>query len=239
MSNIIVGVYCIKNKVNGKKYIGSSNNIYRRLQIHVSKLKSGKHSNKHLLSAYTKYGDINFTLSVIEECSEKMLLEREQFYIDNNNWETLYNKSKITNSGGGDTTAKVLYLLNLDGTIFKEFKSGAAICKFLNHHMLDYTSINTSAIKSKKYRVVSPEFYTSNIEEIKSWRNFSCKSKYISQCHAFKYYLLYNSFHEYKCKTLKEVGDLLSISPQAVSVILKRNVKLHKRSGYFVKLVES
>ncbi len=51
------GVYCISCEADGKQYIGLSKNIMRRLASHFSRLRSGRHSNKHLQSAWTKYGD--------------------------------------------------------------------------------------------------------------------------------------------------------------------------------------
>ncbi|MEA3347052.1 MAG: GIY-YIG nuclease family protein [Candidatus Auribacterota bacterium] len=87
------GIYRIKNKVNGKCYIGSSNNIKHRWSVHKSTLRRGCHYNVHLQRAWDKYGKRNFTFSVIEE-NEKAsdLLSREQWYLDNCKPE--YNISK-------------------------------------------------------------------------------------------------------------------------------------------------
>ena len=171
------GIYFIKNKINNKIYIGSSQDIGTRIKAHISRLKSQKHNNKHLLGAYNKYGINNFTFGIIEECSVENLLIREQFYIDNNKWEMLYNKSKETKNGG-KTTSKPLLLLNLDGSISNRFESGADITRFLGYLILDYSVINTSSIKKKKYRIVTPEFYESNKEEILSWRSYSNETEY-------------------------------------------------------------
>lgn len=45
---IICGVYSITNKINNKKYIGKSENIYVRWDEHRNDLDKGKHHNKHL-----------------------------------------------------------------------------------------------------------------------------------------------------------------------------------------------
>lgn len=42
------GIYMIINNVNGKKYIGSSVNIYNRLHGHFKLLKENRSHNKHL-----------------------------------------------------------------------------------------------------------------------------------------------------------------------------------------------
>lgn len=77
------GVYCILNTQNGKKYVGSSKNIYSRWQKHRSTLRHGYHHSPHLQNAWNKYGEDKFHFFVLEKCSEDELIEREQFYVDN------------------------------------------------------------------------------------------------------------------------------------------------------------
>lgn len=76
------GIYCIENKINYKIYIGSSKNIYSRLLKHFALLRHNKHENAHLQNAWNKYGESNFTWTVLEKCKEEKLTEREQFCID-------------------------------------------------------------------------------------------------------------------------------------------------------------
>ncbi len=77
----MIGIYCIKNKVNGKVYISSSNDIKRRIRKHKTELNTGIHSNKYLNRAYNKYGSNNFEFIVLEECDTENLIERELHYI--------------------------------------------------------------------------------------------------------------------------------------------------------------
>ena len=56
-----LGIYKITNKVNGKFYIGSSNNIKRRWKYHKSNLRSGTHDNIHMQRSYDKHGEENFS----------------------------------------------------------------------------------------------------------------------------------------------------------------------------------
>ena len=76
------GIYAIRNLVNNKIYIGSSNNIRKRNGYHFSALRIGKHKNPHLQSAYLKYGENNLLFFILEFCETDKLEEREQFYID-------------------------------------------------------------------------------------------------------------------------------------------------------------
>ena len=78
----ICGIYAIFNGVNGKCYVGSSASIGRRFIDHKSKLKNNKHPNKHLQSAYNKYGENEFFFFKVEECGLDILEEREKFWIN-------------------------------------------------------------------------------------------------------------------------------------------------------------
>lgn len=94
------GIYKITNLVNGKFYIGSAVNVKNRFSTHVSELNSHTHDNRHLQRAWDKYGKDKFKFELIEEIKEKeLLLEREQFYIDNFNPD--YNICRIAGNTAG------------------------------------------------------------------------------------------------------------------------------------------
>lgn len=76
------GVYMIINLVNGKRYVGSSVNIYQRLHDHVHNLKNNCAHNQHFQNSWNKHGEINFIYSVLEFCDRNLQFDREQFYID-------------------------------------------------------------------------------------------------------------------------------------------------------------
>lgn len=50
------GIYKIYTSVNNKIYIGSSNNLYKRLSQHFERLKKLTHTNIILLNHCKKYG---------------------------------------------------------------------------------------------------------------------------------------------------------------------------------------
>ena len=80
--NKISGIYKIINNVNGKIYIGSSEDIERIWYHHKNCLNKGTHINKHLQAAWNKYGENSFSFEVVEKCNPEDNLEIEQKYVD-------------------------------------------------------------------------------------------------------------------------------------------------------------
>lgn len=78
----MVGIYSIVCLQNSKIYIGQSKHIELRWLEHKEELRKGTHQNKHLQNSWNKYGENCFVFSIIEECSENVLTEREQYWID-------------------------------------------------------------------------------------------------------------------------------------------------------------
>ena len=76
------GVYQIYNTVNGKRYIGSSIHIEQRFKEHIRNLRTNKHANAHLQSAWNKYGEHSFVFEEVELCEPDQCLKIEQEYID-------------------------------------------------------------------------------------------------------------------------------------------------------------
>ena len=79
------GVYCWKNNINGKFYIGSSVNLYLRfLQYfntnHLIRNTQIEKSTSIIYSSLLKYGYSSFKLEILEYCNEN-LIERENYYI--------------------------------------------------------------------------------------------------------------------------------------------------------------
>ena len=96
----MVGIYMIKNVVNGKFYIGSSKDINKRWIIHKSRLKTNKHDNIILQRSYNKHGEDSFIYSIIEETELDNLLIREQYYLDLYKNDNLCYNIGLKSSGG-------------------------------------------------------------------------------------------------------------------------------------------
>jgi len=76
------GIYQIRNRVNGKRYIGSSVNLRKRRRNHLSSLRLGQHPNPHLQAAFDKYGEVAFAFEVLECATAENLIECEQYYLN-------------------------------------------------------------------------------------------------------------------------------------------------------------
>jgi group I intron endonuclease len=96
----ICGIYSITNRVNGKKYIGSSHNIKTRWHQHRTLLRQGKHGNSHLQYAWDKYGEESFEFVILLECQPDELIDNEQSHIDTLSPE--YNIVPFARTGRGN-----------------------------------------------------------------------------------------------------------------------------------------
>ena len=90
------GIYCLINKINGKRYIGSSKHIKERLLEHLTQLESRTHSNKELQEAFDTDGLDICIVEYIEDTNDrKAILDCEQKWINfynSTNPEYGYNK---------------------------------------------------------------------------------------------------------------------------------------------------
>lgn len=79
------GIYVIRCLADdkGTTYVGQSVNVRARLNKHRRLLECGGHGNKHLQSAWSKYGAGAFEVTVVERClTLPQLVEREQYWLD-------------------------------------------------------------------------------------------------------------------------------------------------------------
>lgn len=100
-------IYKYTNKINGKIYIGQTNNIQKRKNGHRSAANNQKahEYNDAFHAALRKYGEENFNFEIVEEINEAFgrdyLNERERFFIKLFNSHISQNGYNITWGGDG------------------------------------------------------------------------------------------------------------------------------------------
>lgn len=76
------GLYWIRNLWDGKRYVGSSIDVPRRLRAHRSLLERGVHDNIHLQRAWNRDGAESFVFECVRQVVKRNLREREQKLLD-------------------------------------------------------------------------------------------------------------------------------------------------------------
>lgn len=121
------GIYRIHCKITGKDYIGQSINIYDRWNKHLA-----RYDNCAIHNAIAKYGKENFEFTILEECAEEQLDEREVYWIKQyNSYFDGYNET----SGGNRPTHTIcnrpIEAYDLEGNYIKEYPSITAAAREL------------------------------------------------------------------------------------------------------------
>ena len=102
-----IGIYCIENTSNNKKYIGKSLNIEKRWWNHRWKLKANIHDCIHLQSSWNLYGSECFIFRILEVCKKELLETREIFWIKNYKTKNPKFGYNMTNGGKGTSGRKL------------------------------------------------------------------------------------------------------------------------------------
>lgn len=139
-------IYFIINTVNGKKYVGQTQNIDERKYKHFSYLRRGVHHSHKLQRAYNKYGEsvFDFEYQIVEVENEKELMLLEQKTIaDYNTYYDGYNETQ-----GGEGTPRVFdyYTACILYKILQRYEGvNRQIAKYYNcdHRVIDNLKKNT------------------------------------------------------------------------------------------------
>jgi group I intron endonuclease len=91
-------IYKITNKVNGKIYIGQTNDIEKRWKDHLSAVRNNFGFFIH--NSIRKRGIDNFVFEVIEECEDIETNDREKFWISH--YDSFHNGYNLTSGGDCD-----------------------------------------------------------------------------------------------------------------------------------------
>lgn len=119
-------IYSIINLKNGKQYIGSTSNLYRRKQKHFYLLRSNKHHSLSLQNSWNKNSEEDFKFIILKELDdEEDCYIEEQKYLDRYktyNKKYGYNMSKYSEAPYGGNK-KTVYQFSLDGKLINSFNS--------------------------------------------------------------------------------------------------------------------
>lgn len=185
------GIYCIKNLINNKVYIGKSMNIYRRILNHINLLnRESLNENRYLIYSWKKYGRDNFQYIVLEylDKDESLLKERELYWM-------LHYKSTSREHG---------YNLRLD----------TSTSCIVNTDTRTLQSINRiQRYKDKPYLREKVSIFFSNF-----WKNnpdiLKEMSKKVSKRHTKYHIYQYDKNNKTLLKIWNTVGDIIERNPQ-------------------------
>lgn len=96
----MIGIYIIKNKINGKIYVGQTTNFKKRKTQHLNRYKRKDYKeHSRLYKAMHKHGVENFDFIFLEKCSKEKLNEREMALIEHfDSYKNGYNATKGGNN---------------------------------------------------------------------------------------------------------------------------------------------
>jgi group I intron endonuclease len=101
------GVYCWKNLVDGKVYIGSTSvSFHYRRKDHIADMRRRTHGNSYFMRAWHKYGAESFVFLIVEFCPRETCVTRETWWIAELNatdHSIGYNQRRIADSPLGTT----------------------------------------------------------------------------------------------------------------------------------------
>ena len=145
-------IYKITNDINGKIYIGKTlSTIEQRFKEHCRDYLKERNEKRPLYNAMKKYGVEHFHISVVEECDESILSEREVFWIEYyGSFKNGYNATL-----GGDGRPYIDYDLVVN--TYKELKNIKEVAKKIN---ISQDTVSKILKIRKEYIYTNKEIFT-------------------------------------------------------------------------------
>lgn len=175
------GIYKILNKSNNKVYIGSSVNLKSREYKHFWMLKKNIHDNQFLQNSFNRDGFENFVFEIIENCDLDLLIDRENYYINNyksNNYDFGYNLSTVNkfrrNTFNDNVKLRLsMYNLKKNGNIssFKLIEIGS-----------DKSSVFNNLIDAARY-LINEGFSKGSEKNVRQKISYALRGKKINNGH--------------------------------------------------------
>ncbi|OOO66821.1 endonuclease [Clostridium tepidum] len=168
MKQNLVGIYGIEDIKTGNIYVGQSADIAKRWSNHSAFLKNNEHCYKELQEAYNL--DCNrIKYTILEECNENELKEREDWWIQHvqrvDGWN-LINKQKF----GGNHNTKVK-----DTTKMKAAQRGEknGNCRLRKEDVREIKRLLAKGVTQKELarQYCVSKTHISNIANGKRWKN--------------------------------------------------------------------
>ena len=221
-----IGIYLIRNKKDGKVYIGKSLDIKNRWNSHRSKLKRNVHGNRLLQKAYNEYGKENFEYKAVEYCEENELDEKEIYWI------------KIFKA----TDRKYGYNLEYGGSTNKKFAKDRKERVINEENCRRLTVKEVSEIKRKlvtgiKQSELSKEYNIklttiNKIARCENWKwvNEELNYQLINLKKNNKNYIETKAKELYKeYKSVAKISEILNIDRRVVERILEKELEDYKQ----------
>ena len=228
-------IYKITNIINGKLYIGQTRKtIEERFQAHLKNAKN--HVNRYLYDAMNKYGYDNFILSLIEECDDNLLDEREIYWIAfYNTTDKNLGYNMTIGGGGGDVWTNNPHKEETSRKISENNKGKHHIPPELHEKMIDLAKkaniikVDKDGLENdikdfmsiedmcKKYGISRKTFYN-KCKEFFNATPTELRGDRLTHTNTQKIYLDINQVNIYlkENKTLKEMAILLNVSTETV-----------------------
>lgn len=198
----MIGIYCIINQVNDKKYVGQSRDIERRFREHMTddiKLKT------ELGEAIRTYGKNNFYFTILQECELNELNELERYWIQK--LDTYSNGYNMTPGG----TDQVIDYNTIRAIPIKNVKESWEQGKCIKEILAEYGCSSHNAVKNQLLELGYSEKEIS--ERGKNKRNSSTSRRVKQFTLEGEYIQTFNS--------LNEAGRALNISSQNIGKVCK------------------
>lgn len=222
----IPAIYQIRNVLTDYVFISSTENLKTHLKtlLYAIEHKYDRIPEK-LLKDYHNMGSKMFALDILQTdgVTKDTMSHFKDMYMEQ---ETrLYNIKRLSKGGGFEVVSNEAYVLDLEGNILSKHPSVQAAYSSVGT-AAHYGGVNTSARTAKHYRVVTTEFYNTNLVTILSWNKYNDYAKYRSEL--YKKSIQVAITIKRKTKVFNNSGELakyLDCNKETIRLILNGTTK--------------